>query len=243
MSKVRRLPPALLRLLAIGALVLSAGCEAPPAIPIPSETPPPLVQIATTYRDSRDLIAARAALAGLGLTDPTTAIAQMAQQEAAAGRVEPARALAELAQALEITPAPATLDAVPIEPIATQAQASPTPSPDPGFALVSREDVCERAISRALLEVFTQDPTGQQIGGYEIQVEWNGGADRFFTGLKPEIGPGYGDFVMEPGVSYVVRLADYPQARADTVIAPTCATEASAYAGGVRLVFREVEGP
>jgi hypothetical protein len=39
-------------------------------------------------------------------------------------------------------------------------------------------------------------------------VEWDGGESRFFTGLKPEMGLGYADFAMTPGVVYTLRLAE-----------------------------------
>jgi hypothetical protein len=39
-------------------------------------------------------------------------------------------------------------------------------------------------------------------------VTWEGGSDRFYTGFKPELGAGYGDFRMMPGLSYAITLAD-----------------------------------
>jgi hypothetical protein len=39
-------------------------------------------------------------------------------------------------------------------------------------------------------------------------VTWEGGEDHFFTGFKPALGVGYGDFEMEPGISYTIQLAD-----------------------------------
>jgi len=37
---------------------------------------------------------------------------------------------------------------------------------------------------------------------------WDTGQDHFFTGLKPELGMGYGDFAMTEGVTYTLQLAD-----------------------------------
>jgi hypothetical protein len=238
-----RRPASSLALLSlIAALALGSSCSPAPASATPSPTVAPLVQIARNYAQNGDLIPARAALAGLALDDPIGALAQSAQQEAAAGRADDAEALAELAAALQATPpgpATATPPPSPEPPTRTPTAATDTPTPT-GFELVNRERVCSRAIGSALLEVYTQDATGAQIGGYEIQVIWNGGADRFFTGLKPEVGPGYGDFLMEPGVNYRVRLAAFPDVLADDVISEACATETSSYPGGVRLVFRQV---
>ncbi len=237
----RRPAPSLLVSILIGVLALNAGCAPTPAPASPTPTVVPLVEIARNFEKNGDLIPARAALAGLGLDDPIAAVAQLAQQEAAAGNADDARVLAALAAGLQTTPEAPTDIPSPTAAFPTSTPAGPTATAKPaGFELVNRERVCNRAIGAALLEVFTQDATGEQIGGFEVQVLWNGGSDRFFTGLKPNIGPGYGDFQMEPGVNYRVRLAAWPDVAADDVISEACATETSAYPGGVRLVFRQV---
>jgi hypothetical protein len=40
----------------------------------------------------------------------------------------------------------------------------------------------------------------------EIEVSWPGGQDRFFTGFKPDIDPGYADFAVEPDEIYQIEL-------------------------------------
>jgi hypothetical protein len=55
--------------------------------------------------------------------------------------------------------------------------------------------------------VQASDAAGQGVPGVEAVVEWDGGESHFFTGLKPELGTGYADFVMTPGVVYTLRLA------------------------------------
>jgi hypothetical protein len=52
------------------------------------------------------------------------------------------------------------------------------------------------------------DAAGQGVPGVEVLVVWDTGEDRFYTGLKPELGSGYGDFAMTEGVQYTVRLAE-----------------------------------
>lgn len=228
----------------LGWMWISAGCTPASPTATPTPTAAPLVEIARHFADNRDLIAARAALAGLALEDAPAAVTALAQQEAAAGHADDSRALAALAAALLATPTgpeASTERPVVVDTEAPTRTARLTETPAAvGFELVSRERVCDRKVGSALLEVFTQDAGGGQIGGFEIQVIWNGGADRFFTGLKPDIGPGYGDFQMEPGVSYRVRLAAWPDVAADDVISEACATETTSYPGGVRLVFRRL---
>jgi hypothetical protein len=56
--------------------------------------------------------------------------------------------------------------------------------------------------------VVTQDALLNELPGVEVLVSWEGGSDHFFTGFKPELGLGYGDFTMDPEVSYTIVLAD-----------------------------------
>jgi hypothetical protein len=54
--------------------------------------------------------------------------------------------------------------------------------------------------------VYVRDGAGKGIPGVQILVSWPGGEDRFFTGFKPEVDPGYADFEMKPGEAYQVEL-------------------------------------
>ena len=92
----------------------------------------------------------------------------------------------------------------------TTPTSSPEPSPTarPNYRLLAQESYCEKGESVSLLVVETQDAMLNQLPGVEVLVTWEGGADHFFTGFKPALGAGYGDFEMEPGVSYMVQLAD-----------------------------------
>lgn len=68
-------------------------------------------------------------------------------------------------------------------------------------------------------------------------MTWNGGEDHFFTGLKPELGLGYADFVMTPKVIYSVHLADGGQAVGDLTAAECVADDDSRYWGSWFLTF------
>jgi hypothetical protein len=84
----------------------------------------------------------------------------------------------------------------------------PTPTSPPPFALEKRERRCINGRERPLIEVVVQTEEGAGLPGVEIWVTWNGGADRFITGLKPELGLGYADFEMKPELSYGVSVGD-----------------------------------
>ncbi|TAK14787.1 MAG: hypothetical protein EPO32_00410 [Anaerolineae bacterium] len=91
---------------------------------------------------------------------------------------------------------------------------TPTPSRTPTatvgapFQLQDLALVCDPALSPAVVQVVVVDQTGNAVPGVEVLVTWEGGRDRFFTGLKPEFGLGYGDFAMADGVTYTVQLAE-----------------------------------
>ena len=54
--------------------------------------------------------------------------------------------------------------------------------------------------------VMVLDAEGQQQPGIELLVRWDGQDGHFFTGLKPEVGPGYADFGLKKGVIYQVLI-------------------------------------
>jgi len=72
----------------------------------------------------------------------------------------------------------------------------------------------------------------------EVIVEWTGGRDHFFTGLKPELGLGYGDFEMAEGVTYSVSPAPDGDL-AGGLQTPICQdAEGEPYHGSWRLTYR-----
>jgi hypothetical protein len=83
---------------------------------------------------------------------------------------------------------------------------TPTPVPLPAYLLISRERACEPG--PAQIRVVIEDEQGRGVQGVEVWVTWEGGADRFVTGLKPEKGPGYGDLDIQPGLTYDVAIAE-----------------------------------
>ena len=78
---------------------------------------------------------------------------------------------------------------------------SPTPLPSPSapFRLVTQNDICDPNAKPGLLRVTILDSKGSPLPGVEITVTWGQGSDRFFTGLQPEISPGYADYTMKGG--------------------------------------------
>jgi hypothetical protein len=208
--------------------------------------------IASAYSGSGDLPRARARLALLTDSDPADTLAALAQQGLAQGRPQAeVRALARLAAALSGGAPPAAINPSPVSspipvtslpptitptrrPTATRA---PTPTPGAPFQLASQQPICDPALGQSLIMVTVSDAAEQGIPGLEIQVFWDSGQDHFFTGLKPELGAGYGDFTMSPDTIYAVQLAQ-AGAPISGLQTPQCTTEGGrSYAGSVLLKF------
>jgi hypothetical protein len=107
------------------------------------------------------------------------------------------------------------------------------------FALYSQETVCNGNTVTSLTRIQVQDASGQPLPGVEIVVTWDGGQENIFTGLKPEQGDGYADFIMAPGVLYTLQLLP-SSAPLTGLAAPECTAEdGSTYQGGLLLVFEQ----
>jgi hypothetical protein len=102
------------------------------------------------------------------------------------------------------------------QPIATSTPtATPEPQPTvpptatltPDYQVVERVAECTRSPRLPQIRVTVWNELGQSVPGKEVWITWeDGGADRFVTGLKPEIDPGYGDFDMQPDLAYNVGV-------------------------------------
>ena len=116
-----------------------------------------------------------------------------------------------------------------------------TASPTPGslFALKSEELVCDPQQSAPLIAVQAYDAAGQGVPGVEIVVGWDGGEDGFFTGLKAELGLGYADFSMSPGVVYNLRLAEGGQIIPNLTSTECEGEDGERYWGTWLLIFQQ----
>jgi hypothetical protein len=134
----------------------------------------------------------------------------------------------------------ATLTDLPA-PIATATpRATPTSTATPGapFVLTKQATFCDPA-QPGLVQIILQYSSGQQAAGVELIMTWSGGEEHFFTGLKPELGNGYADFVLSPGVEYALSM-NGGGTRVAKLIAPDCANkDGTSYAGGIHLEFKQ----
>ena len=114
---------------------------------------------------------------------------------------------------------------------------TPTTTPGSPFVLQENSLDCDSKILGPLIQVIAETSSGRPLSNQEIIVTWEGGEDYFYTGLKPEIGTGYADFLMTPGVVYQVRMSGGGQTVPDITPAE-CETESGRrYWGSWVLVF------
>jgi hypothetical protein len=114
---------------------------------------------------------------------------------------------------------------------------TPTATPGSPFVLQSNTFVCDTNLPTPLIQVIAEDSDGDPLPGEEITTSWEDGQDRYFTGLKPELGLGYADYLMTPGIVYQVQMSGGGQTVPDITPAE-CETETGGrYWGSWLLVF------
>jgi len=114
-----------------------------------------------------------------------------------------------------------------------------TPTQGAAFTLQERRLVCNPQQPEPLIQVQINDAEGQPVSGIEFLVRWEGGEDQFYTGLKPELGMGYGDFRMIPGGVYSITPVNGGQV-IEGLKAAECTSEAgNVYWGSWLLSFEQ----
>jgi hypothetical protein len=175
---------------------------------------------------------------GAPISTPTIEVAE---------QIEDTPTATDLAVASE-EPVAMTETPVSIETIETQATVSPPtprstqtliPTLGAPFELTGQESICDPNLPDGLLQVVASNRNRRQVAGMEIVITWDGGKEQFFTGLKPELGNGYADYIMTPNITYTVQLARGSDV-ALGITAPTCQTaNGTNFFGGIKLTFQQ----
>jgi hypothetical protein len=115
---------------------------------------------------------------------------------------------------------------------------TPTPAPTliPTYEVINKVAVCHSISLKPQIQVTIQDANGIGIPGKEVWIGWDAGADRFVTGLKPEIDPGYGDFDMAIDQTYRVAIDKPTLIVASNLRAEECSTGRTTW----QLVLRSI---
>jgi len=126
----------------------------------------------------------------------------------------------------------------PLLPPTPRPSRTPTPTLGAPFQLMDQQVVCNPAYPPGLLQVEVADANHDPVPGMRLTVTWPGGLDTFYTGLKPDLGAGYADFEMTPGLTYSLQLGNAGSMLVG-LSAPTCQGENGEYWGGLYLYFQQ----
>jgi hypothetical protein len=132
------------------------------------------------------------------------------------------------------TPQPTRTSAPTTTPLPSR---TPTPTPGAPFTLLEQSLVCDPSIKGPLIQVEAFDAAMQPVSGLEILINDGQGDAHFFTGLKPEISLGYADYVIQPDVTYQLRLAAGGAPVPDLVAQECEDDKGNRYWGSLKLVF------
>jgi len=213
--------------------------------------------IAAAYAATGDADRARARLAWVQIPNPANTLSRLAQNRLAGGRPDSeARALAELAAMLGERPSPliasatppgaATATPIPPSPTFTPtATPSPTPSPtataSAPFSFSTKEKICDA--TRQQIQIQVLDAAGHGIPGVKALVVWDTGQDIFFTGLKPELGPGFADFRMQEGLTYSLQLSQGDSLKTNITVENCTGEDGETYAGSWLFTYQQSASP
>ena len=125
------------------------------------------------------------------------------------GSVTPTPTITPTPLLLTAEPSPTPLPTVTIRPTATAVPTIPSePTSQPTYRLLNQQQICSSDEIAPSIIVITLDALLDPLPGVEVWVQWDAGTDRFFTGFKPSLGEGAGDFAMSPDTSYTIGLAE-----------------------------------
>lgn len=123
----------------------------------------------------------------------------------------PAATIAPTSTCTDIPTATATATAVVTSELIVlptpSATATATPTRPPSFLLTERRRICSQEAGAGKVEVNVQEVDGTGIAGVRVEISWEDDKEAFFTGLKPDRGPGYADYdLLEPDREYEITL-------------------------------------
>lgn len=188
-----------------------------------------LIMAAEAYAQDQDWARTQERLTSLNDPNIAQTIAQLFDRASASGPNPIARALAILGDRYDVrsaamlvylsnpivsTPVPTAAPRPTARPTLRPTLAPtlipivPTPAPTliPTYEVINKVAVCHPLSLKPQIQVTIQDSSGAGLPGKEVWIGWDAGADRFVTGLKPEIDPGFGDFDMAIDQTYSVAI-------------------------------------
>ena len=141
---------------------------------------------------------------------------------------------------LDVTESPQPIETQPtINATTPRPTRTPVPTLGAPFALTSQETVCDPNLPDGLLQVIVFNSSRRQLAGAKIIITWDGGEEQFFTGLKPELGNGYADFIMDPNTAYTVQLGTGSDIASGLTTSTCQSSDGETFLGGIKLTFQQ----
>ena len=102
---------------------------------------------------------------------------------------------------------------------------TPTPTESPPFILQDSSPICDPTLGEPLIQIIATNGAGEGVPGVALEISLGPDLKEvFYTGLKPEVGLGYADFLAEPGLTYTLEIPESGLVIPDIEV-PTCVTE------------------
>jgi hypothetical protein len=140
----------------------------------------------------------------------------------------------------EVTESPQPVETQPtIDAPTPRPTQTPVPTLGAPFALSGQETVCDPNLPDGLLQIIVFNANRRQLAGAKIIITWDGGEEEFFTGLKPELGNGYADFIMEPNTAYTVQLGAGSDIASGLTTSTCQSADGETFLGGAKLTFQQ----
>jgi hypothetical protein len=123
----------------------------------------------------------------------------------------------------------------------TSSNTSSEPKNEGIFQLDQQMEVCDPNLPQGLLQVVVVDSQDNPIPGVRGTVYWEEGNDYFYTGLYPDLGDGYGDYVMKDNIIYKLQIGQ-GSTLIEKISSPICKAEnGKEYFGSLWMKFIRLE--
>lgn len=127
----------------------------------------------------------------------------------------------------------------PVVTVTPRPTVTPLPTEGSPYELVEQSEVCDAGLSTPLIQVYVFDLEDNPVAGVRIEISiTDRGMEVFYTGLYPEISPGYADYQMVEGMIYNLRVGTAGQLVQNLSI-PRCETDdGKSFPGSIKLIFK-----
>lgn len=109
--------------------------------------------------------------------------------------------------------------------VAEPSEPTLTPTESPPFILQDSSPICDPTLGESLIQIIATNGKGEGVPGVALEISLGPDLKEvFYTGLKPEVGLGYADFLAEPGLTYTLEVPESGLVVSNIEV-PTCSTD------------------